>query len=128
MKIKDIKDILEAKIYTGEEWYQKEIHGVFASDLMSDVLTTEFFEDRSILVSGLNNPQVIRTAEMLDIDAVLLVRGKTPTEETIAMAKDNQMVLMSTNYNMYNTCGILYSKGIKGLSNEKNKELQIQNR
>ncbi len=123
MKIKDIKDILKAKIYTGEECYEKQIQGVFASDLMSDVLTTEFFEDKSILVSGLNNPQVIRTAEMLDIDAVLLVRGKVPTEETIAMAKDNEMVLMSTNYNMYNACGILYSKGIKGLSNEKNKEL-----
>jgi len=123
MKIKEIKDILNAKIYTGEKWYEKEIEGVFASDLMSDVLTTEFFEDKSILVSGLNNPQVIRTAEMLDIDAVILIRGKIPTEETIAMAKDNDMVLMSTNNNMYNVCGILHSKGIKGLSNEKNKEL-----
>jgi predicted transcriptional regulator len=123
MKIKDIKDILKAKIYTGEELTENQIQGVFASDLMSDVLTTEFFEDRSILVSGLNNPQVIRTAEMLDIEAVLLVRGKIPNEETISMAKDNNMVLMTTNYNMYNTCGILYSKGIKGLSNEKNQEL-----
>ncbi|MFO7888402.1 MAG: DRTGG domain-containing protein [Eubacteriales bacterium] len=123
MKIKEIKDMLNAKIYTGEEWYEKEIEGVFASDLMSDVLTTEFFEDKSILVSGLNNPQVIRTAEMLDIDAVILIRGKIPTEETIAMAKDNDMVLMSTNNNMYNVCGILHSKGIKGLSNEKNKDL-----
>jgi hypothetical protein len=76
-----------------------------------------------MLVSGLNNPQVIRTAEMLDIEAVLLVRGKIPNEETISMAKDNNMVLMTTNYNMYNACGILYSKGIKGLSNEKNQEL-----
>jgi|SRR6056297_434743 len=123
MKVKEIKDILNAKIYTGQEWYEKEIQGVFASDLMSDVLTTEFFEDKSILVSGLNNPQVIRTAEMLDIDAVILIRGKIPTEETISMAKENDMVLMSTNSNMYNTCGILYSKGIKGLSNEKNKKL-----
>jgi len=125
MKIIDIKDILKAEIYTGEEFYEKEIQGVFASDLMSDVLTTEFFEDKSILVSGLNNPQVIRTAEMLDIDAVLLVRGKIPTKETVAMAGENKMVLMSTNYNMFNACGILYSKGIKGLSNEKNKELQV---
>jgi predicted transcriptional regulator len=123
MKIKDIKDILKAKIYTGEELTENKIQGVFASDLMSDVLTTEFFEERSILISGLNNPQVIRTAEMLDIEAVLLVRGKIPNEETISMAKDNNMVLMTTNYNMYNACGILYSKGIKGLSNEKNQEL-----
>jgi predicted transcriptional regulator len=94
---------------------------------MSDVLTTNFYEENSILISGLNNPQVIRTAEMLDISAVLLVRGKKPTEDTIAMADENNIILISTDYNMYNSCGILYSNGIKGITNEKNKKLCVHN-
>jgi len=127
IKIYKIKEILKAKQYTDKNLDDKIINGAYASDLMSDVLTTNFYEENSILISGLNNPQVIRTAELLDIDAILLVRGKKPTDETIAMAKENDIVLIGTDFNMYNSCGILYSNGVKGITNEKNKKLCVQN-
>lgn len=127
MKIYKIKELLGAKQYTDKNLDDKIIYGAYASDLMSDVLTTNFYEENSILISGLNNPQVIRTAEMLDISAVLLVRGKKPSEDTIAMADENNIILISTDYNMYNSCGILYSNGIKGITNEKNKKLCVHN-
>jgi len=127
MKIYKIKELLKAKQYTDKNLDDKIINGAYASDLMSDVLTTNFYEENSILISGLNNPQVIRTAEMLDIDAILLVRGKKPTDETIAMAKENDIVLIGTDFNMYHSCGILYSNGVKGITNEKNKKLCVQN-
>ncbi len=85
MTIRDITKILSADIICGEENLEKEVHNACASDMMSDVLA--FVKDQSVLVTGLCNPQVIRTAEMMDMICVVFVRSKKPTEEMIELAK-----------------------------------------
>jgi len=110
MKLSEIKEILNAKVYTGEEFLDKEIKSACGSDLMSDVLA--FVKDRALLLTGLINPQVIRTAEMMDIEAIIFVRGKEPEDSIIGMAKMKDMVLMSTDYPLYIASGMLYTKGL----------------
>ena len=118
MKVFEIIELLNAEIHTGEGLINKEIIGAYASDLMSDVLASTYLDEKAILVSGLNNLQLIRTAEMLDLSVIVLVRGKKPHSDIIEMAKENGMILMTTTLNMYNSCGLLFSKGIRGFSNE----------
>lgn len=110
MKIKEVADILNAKVYCSEECLDEEIREAFASDMMSDVLA--YVKGQELLISGLCNPQTIRTAVMLDMKAVVLVRGKTPSPEMISLAKRNGIVLMSSKCKMFNACGKLYAGGI----------------
>lgn len=119
MIVSEIIKLLNAEVYTGEDLLNNEIIGAYASDLMSDILASTYLDDRAILVSGLNNLQLIRTAEMLDLSVIVLVRGKKPHFEIIEMAKENGILLMTTNFNMYNTCGLLFTKGIRGLSDDR---------
>lgn len=114
MLIKDIKNLLDAKFLSGEEYLEREVCGAFGCDLMSDALA--FVEDKILLLTGLTNPQVIRTAEMLDINAIVFVRGKIPPVEVIDMAKEMGIALLATNHTLYASCGILYSSGLKGIS------------
>ncbi len=79
---------------------------------MSDVLA--FAKGGSLLLTGLTNPQVIRTVEMMDIPAILFVRGKMPLKETIDLAKSKGIPLLSTKYILFETCGRLYQAGITG--------------
>ena len=72
-----------------------------------------FVKDRVVLLTGLVNPQSIRTADLLDIRVVVFVRGKTPSEDMVAMARDNGMVLLSTKYSMFLACGRLYEAGLR---------------
>ncbi len=117
MKVSKIKELLNAELHSGEHLLEKEIIGAYASDLMSDVLASIYLDENAVLVSGLNNTQLIRTAEMLDLCVIVLVRGKKPHPEVVQMAKENGMALLTTNLNMYNSCGILYAGGVKGFSN-----------
>lgn len=117
MKIQEVKDILEAKIWVGKDRLEREVHAACGCDLMSDVLA--FAKEKVLLLTGLINPQVIRTAEMLDIKAIVFVRGKEPTEDMMKMANEKNMVLLSTDYPLYMACGRLY---IKGLRNGGDKE------
>jgi len=80
------------------------------ADLMSDVLT--FTHAGTLLLTGLTNPQVIRTAEMAGIQAVVFVRGKYPPPETIALAEEEGIPLLASRYTMYETCGRLYQAGL----------------
>jgi len=82
------------------------------ADLMSDVLA--FTHAGTLLLTGLTNPQVVRTAEMAGINAIVFVRGKVPPAETIALAKEKDIPLMATRYTMYETCGRLYEAGLPG--------------
>lgn len=88
-----------------------EVPCVCAADLMSDVLA--FAEPGSILVTGLCNPQVVRTAEMADISAILFVRGKCPPPETIALAAEKDVPLVATSHPMFEICGLLYEAGMR---------------
>lgn len=86
------------------------VPGCGAADLMSDVLAS--LQPEAVLLTGLCNPQVIRTAQMADIAAVVLVRGKNPPQETIALAQAENIPLISTPLAMYEACGILYKAGV----------------
>ncbi len=119
MLLSDIKSILDAEVLSGEDKEQlnkKDIHTACGCDLMSDVLA--FVKDQSLLLTGLINAQVIRTAEMMDIVAVCFVRGKTPTEDVIELAKEKDITLLRTNYPLYVACGMLYSEGLRGRCND----------
>ena len=116
MKLKQIKEILKAKVLTCEEGLEREVNSAFGSDLMSDVLA--FVDDRTILLTGIVNPQVVRTAEMTDLFSVVFVRGKTPSEDILKMASSNNITLMTTEYTLYTSCGKLYSGGLKGIDVE----------
>lgn len=113
MKIKDIQHLLDANLLChGDDNLDKEVTSAFGCDLMSDVLA--YVKDQSVLLTGLVNPQVIRTAIMLDMVCVVFVRSKTPTEEILNLAMDSGIAVMSTNKTLYESCGILYSNGLTG--------------
>ena len=120
MLLSEIKDIVKAEVLTGEsenDLKNIDIHNACGSDMMSDVLA--FVKDQALLLTGLINAQVIRTAEMMDILAICFVRGKTPPESVIELAKDLGMVVLRTEYPMYVACGELYVKGLEGGKNAK---------
>jgi predicted transcriptional regulator len=104
--LKEIQKILSADVLLDEGWLRGEIQTVYCSDLMSDILS--FGDSSSLLITSLINPQTIRTAEMVDIAAICFVHGKTPHQDTIEMARNNEIVLLSTKYSMYEACGRLY--------------------
>lgn len=112
MTIRDISNMLSAEIICGDEHLDDAVHNACGSDMMSDVLA--FVKDHSLLITGLCNPQVIRTAEMMDIICIAFVRGKTPDEAMIELAKERGIVLMSTKLRMFTACGILYKEGLGG--------------
>ncbi len=112
MKLSEVKEILNARVYTGEELLEQSVDSAFGSDLMSDVLA--FVNDRVLLLTGLVNLQVVRTAEMMDISAIVFVRGKSPDEAIVELAKSKNMVIMSTDLTMYVASGRLYSDGLSG--------------
>lgn len=111
MKISEIVQLTDARIVAGETKKDKTVEKAFSSDLMSDVLTLD--EENILLITGLANLQLIRTAEMADIHIVLLARGKKASPEMIELANENNLVLIETPFSIYKTSGILYSNGLK---------------
>lgn len=116
MKLSDVKEIINGKVLVGEEFLDQEVESAFGSDLMSDVLA--FVDKKVLLLTGLVNPQVIRTAEMMDITAIVFVRGKCPNESVIELAKAKDMVIITTDHSMYVASGKLYSNGLTGAAKE----------
>ena len=114
MILEKINKILEAEIITGAKDLQMEIKMGCGCDLMSDVLA--FIKSNSLLLTGLTNPQVIRTAEMADIKAVCFIRGKKPGKETVELAKSKNIPLLLTDIPMFEACGRLYKEGLAGCS------------
>ncbi len=112
MKIKEIIDLLDAEVYAGEELIDSEVHSACGSDMMSDVLA--YVKDQAVLLTGLLNTQVVRTAEMMDMHCIVFVRGKVPTEEIRALAESSGIALLSTKERMYVACGRLYAAGLRG--------------
>lgn len=112
MTVREIKEILDAEIICGEDYLDREVFAACGSDMMSDVLA--YVKEQAVLLSGLVNPQVVRTAEMMDMQCIVFVRGKHPDESIIELAKDRDIVLLSTGYPMFASCGMLYEKGLRG--------------
>lgn len=112
MTVKDVREILGARVLTGEDELDREVRSACGSDMMSDVLA--FSKDHSILLTGLCNPQVIRTAEMLDIVCIIFVRGKKPDDQVLQMAKERDLIVLATGHRMFSACGMLYEAGLHG--------------
>ena len=107
MKISEIRDLLDADILCGANQLDREVTSACCSDMMSDVLA--YVKDQGVLLTGLVNAQVIRTAMMMDMHCIVFVRSKQPSEEMLEIAKENHLVIMCTALRMYEACGILYS-------------------
>ena len=110
MTISKIRELLSAELICGDGDLSQEVYTACGSDMMSDVLA--YVKDQAVLLTGLVNTQVVRTAEMMDMICIVFVRNKRPSEEMIALARDHNIVLMSTPKRMYEACGILYSEGL----------------
>jgi serine kinase of HPr protein (carbohydrate metabolism regulator) len=103
--------LLDARVVFGEDMLDAEVASACASDMMSDVLA--FPKEQIALLTGLNNPQVIRTADILDIRCVVFVRGKQPAPEILEMAREYGVAILSTDKTMYVASGILYVNGLR---------------
>ena len=112
MKLEEVRDILEAEVIWGIDYLDQEVKTACASDLLSDVLS--FIKSGSLLLTGLTNVQTIRTADMVDIVAICFVRGKRPDDETIELAREKSIPLLSTRRLMYESSGKLFSRGLHG--------------
>ena len=112
MKISTIKDLLDAKVICCEEGLSRHVYSACGSDMMSDVLA--YVKDQAVLPTGLVNSQVIRTAEMMDMNCIVFVRSKMPTAEMTELAKESGIVILATEKRMYEACGLLYSNGLVG--------------
>ncbi len=111
MKVCDILAVLEGKLLTGAELLDLEIEAAFGADLMSDVMA--YVNESVMLLTGLTNPQSIRTTDLMDIRVVVFVRGKVPGAEMVSEAQKNGMAIITTRHSMFISCGMLYERGIR---------------
>lgn len=114
MHLKYIQELIEADVLAYAQGLDLDIKTAFGSDLMSDVLA--YVEEDTLLITGLTNQQVIRTAEMLDLKAILFVRGKIPCQEVVELAEEKKILLMMTRQSLFTVSGILYGSGLRGIS------------
>lgn len=112
MTIADVQRILQAELVSPNVCLDTEVHNACGSDMMSDVLA--FVKDQSVLLTGLMNPQVVRTAEMMDMHCIIFVRGKTIDPAVVELARQKDITVLATPYRMFTACGLLYSNGLRG--------------
>ncbi len=112
MTLAELKNLLDADVIVGEDLLGMEVKAGFAADLMSDVLA--FAKEGSILLTGLTNPLVIRTAETLDLSAIIFVRGKRPSDDAVKLAREKNIALLGTRYILFESCGRLFTAGMRG--------------
>ena len=110
MTLAEVLSIIEGRAISAQVDLSKEVSMACGADLMSDVLA--FTHAGTLLLTGLTNPQVVRTAEMAGIDCIVFVRGKLPPQETIVLAEQKGIPLLASKYTMYETCGRLYQAGL----------------
>lgn len=112
MTVEDVRAVLGARVLVGKEQLDREVRTACGSDMMSDVLA--FSKDHGVLLTGLVNPQVVRTAEMLDIVCIIFIRGKKADEKLLDMARERDLVVLETGHRMFTACGLLYEAGLRG--------------
>lgn len=110
MRLRDVKEILDAEVVVGHDRMDREVEKGACADLMSDLLV--YCKSGSLLLTGLANPQVVSTADVLDVAAIVIVRGKSPFPETIQLAKELQIPVLTTKYILFEAVGRLYTKGL----------------
>lgn len=112
MKIRDIAKLVNAEVLACPELIDEEVYSACSSDMMSDVLA--FVREQGLMITGLVNPQVVRTAEMMDMRAILFVRNKRPSPEILELAQQCEIVVLASAIRMYEACGTIYEAGLKG--------------
>lgn len=115
MNFTEIITIAEGTVLTTDLDTNVNIHGGCCADLMSDVLA--YSRPRAVLITGLTNPQVVRTAQMADFRAIIFVRGKRPQQETIDIAIQENIPLISSPFGMFELSGKLHDAGLKSYEN-----------
>ena len=113
MTIADMVRILNARVLRGEDKLDTPVFTACCSDLMSDVLA--FVDEKTVLITGLTNPHVVRTSEMLDLKCLVFVRGKVPTEDILDSAEEQGLVVITTKATAFSACGMLYELGLRGV-------------
>jgi predicted transcriptional regulator len=110
MNLGEVLSIIDGKVISKDADLDLEVEMACGSDLMSDVLA--FTHEGTLLMTGLTNPQVVRTAELAGIVAIVFVRGKLPPPETVALAGEKGIPLLASRYTMFETCGRLFQAGL----------------
>lgn len=110
MTINDVKDLLNATVIVGNTSLSQEVHTACGSDSLGD--TMAYIKEKAVFLTGITDSQVVRTAEMMDIVCIVFVRGKQPDEATVKLAEELKIILLGTNFKMFESCGILYSNGL----------------
>ena len=113
MTIADMIRVLNARVLRGGDKLDTPVYTACCSDLMSDVLA--FVDEKTVLITGLTNPHVIRTSEMLDLKCLVFVRGKVPTEDILDSADEQGLVVITTKLTAFSACGLLYELGLRGV-------------
>jgi predicted transcriptional regulator len=113
MKLSEVKELLDCELLTADSAFDPEETVCMGADMMSDVLA--FARPGALLLTGLTNMQSVRTADIAEATGIVYVRGKRPDEQTVQLAEDMKIPLLSTEMNMFDACGILYSAGLKGI-------------
>ncbi len=126
MTLGEVKEILQAELLTDNLNLSETVHSACASDMMSDVLA--YTEPNTLILTGLLNPQTIRTGEIADAKAVVFVRGKKPNNELIALAEEKRIPLLRTEFCMYDACGRLFERGLCGITEIVRKQLSENER
>ncbi|MFO7636238.1 MAG: DRTGG domain-containing protein [Clostridia bacterium] len=115
MKLRELMILLDADVLTDDPDLDMDIQMACGADLMSDVMA--YVKENVVLLTGLMNPQVIRTAEMMDINVVVFIRGKVPEKRIVELAQENKITVLATRYPMYIACGKLYKGGLGVINN-----------
>jgi predicted transcriptional regulator len=110
MKLREALELIDGRVITSSIDLEQEVYTGCGADLMSDVLA--FTHDGTLLLTGLTNPQVVRTAEMAGIRAIVFVRGKIPPSETVALAEQRGIPLIASKYTLFETSGRLFEAGL----------------
>ena len=113
MTIADMVTVLSAKVLIGEDKLDTPVYTACCSDLMSDVLA--FVDEKTVLITGLTNPHVVRTSEMLDLKCLVFARGKIPTDDILESANEQGLVVLATKLTAFSACGVLYQMGLRGV-------------
>ena len=116
MKLQEIAELLKARVLSSEHMLETEVQNAFCCDMMSDVLA--FATNQSVLITGLLNPQVVRTAMMLDMHCIVFINGKEPTPEIVSLADANDIVIMVTGESMFRAAGRLFDTGLLNAEEE----------
>ncbi|MBP7736224.1 MAG: hypothetical protein KA369_09655 [Spirochaetes bacterium] len=116
MTIQELITTVKGALLTKNVNLNREVNGGCGADLMSDVLAS--IQPHAVLLTGLCNPQIVRTAQVADITAIVLVRGKTPPKETVELANQENIPLISSPFGMFELCGRLYKAGLPSFEND----------